>query len=339
MMSTRLRIGQAATLARGWPGPIHPVDLAYATLSKRKFSGGWGDEAILARFRPDVDAFAEAPAPLEVAFGPPQPAGAGRLQRDGTFASPVAALMPPEVAGGHVRHLYRPGVARRGAAVLLAGSGEEGYGLRTMIHAPLVDQGIELWLLEAPYYGQRRARGQAGAEVALLSEQAVMNLGMVAEARALLLTLRAAQGGPLAVGGYSMGAYMSVLAGVRTPFDVGIVALAGGDSARDVYTRSLLSLSIDFDALGGGDAEAARQRLGDFYHRTRASLSALPRRPDAAVVVGVHRDGYIPAAETFALHRHWPGSALRKVGGGHISAVVTERQALRAAVAESLARL
>jgi pimeloyl-ACP methyl ester carboxylesterase len=334
-----VRWTQAAALARREGlGRVHPLDLGYAALAGWKFGGGWGDEAVLRRFDAD-DPFEPGPEPILPRFGEPQPAGAGRCFRDGTFRSPLAGEVPEPVATGRVRHLFRPGARRRATVVLLSGSGEEGYALRSAIHGPLVDAGVELWMLESPFYGARRAPGQRSAELPLVSEQALVNLGMVAEGRGLLLGLRQVQAEPVVVAGYSMGAYMASLVAVRTPFAVGVVALAGGDSARDIYTRSLLSLSIDFHRLGQGDAEAARARLGDFYHRTRLSLRAPPLRPDAAVVLGARRDGYIPPRETEALHRHWRGSTLLEVDAGHISAVLTGRRALREAVALSVARL
>ena len=57
------------------------------------------------------------------------------------------------------------------------------------------------------------------------------------------------------------------------------------------------------------------------------------------MILGAQSDGYVPSTETRALHEHWRGSALRRIGGGHISAAVMARRALREAVAESIARL
>jgi pimeloyl-ACP methyl ester carboxylesterase len=135
-----------------------------------------------------------------------------------------------------------------------------------------------------------------------------------------------------------MGAYMSQVAAAELPFPVGIAALAGGDSARDIYARGCLSLSIDFEHLGGGDALAAADRLGGYFHASRSSLQPRPQKPQAAVIVGARHDGYVPPGETTALHAYWPGSELRWVPGGHISAVVTQRQTLRQALRDALDR-
>jgi hypothetical protein len=320
-----------------WVRGAHPLDRAYALQSKPKFQAGWGDESLLARFdqpRP----FGDLPAPVVPAFGPARPGGPGIVVRDGTFRAPLAELLPPEVAIGHVRELAPAQGSARGLALVLPGSGEEGYKQRTTLFAPLVGRGFILWLLEGPFYGPRRGPGQDGAEVHRVSDQALLNLSTVTEARALLLGARAAQAGALAIGGYSMGAYMSQVAMAELPFPVGVAALAGGDSARDVYARSCLSLSIDFERLGQGDAEGAARRLGGFFHVSRSSMFPVPNRPEAAVIVGAERDGYVSGEETRALHRYWPGSELRWVAGGHISAVLTQRQALRQALGDALER-
>ncbi|WIA35890.1 hypothetical protein OEZ86_004271 [Tetradesmus obliquus] len=64
-----------------------------------------------------------------------------------------------------------------------------------------------------------------------------------------------------------------------------------------------------------------------------------PVRPDAAVLVAARHDGYVDMASVQALQAHWPGSELRLVDGGHVSAFLLHQEAFRAALRDSLARL
>lgn len=64
-----------------------------------------------------------------------------------------------------------------------------------------------------------------------------------------------------------------------------------------------------------------------------------PVRPDAAVLVAARHDGYVDMASVKALQEHWPGSELRLVDGGHVSAFLMHQDAFRAALRDSLVRL
>jgi Alpha/beta hydrolase domain containing 18 len=98
-----------------------------------------------------------------------------------------------------------------------------------------------------------------------------------------------------------------------------------------------LSWSIDFQALGGGQEFRAMvsERLQQLFEVADVTLYPLPQRPDAAVIVGCKRDGYVFSSETERLHQYWKGSALRWIPAGHFSALVTSRRALCDAVAQA----
>ena len=57
------------------------------------------------------------------------------------------------------------------------------------------------------------------------------------------------------------------------------------------------------------------------------------------MIVASEGDAYVPAAETRALHAHWPGSSMRWTRGGHISSVWANRHVLRAAARDALRRI
>ena len=67
---------------------------------------------------------------------------------------------------------------------MLAASRDEGYWIRERVFGPLTGRGIDLYLVENPYYGLRRdGRGPSDITV---SDHGLMALAMVLEARALL---------------------------------------------------------------------------------------------------------------------------------------------------------
>src|SRR5271165_3668026 len=313
----------------------HPLDRAVGWLSQRSglFSRGWGDESVLTEFS-GRERYLVAPRPVRLDWKAVREEG-GRTCRDATFRSPLTAL-PDTVATAHVRAWSRDGNTT--ACVVLAASRDEGYRVRERVFGALTRRGIDLYFLENPYYGLRRnGRGPSDITVA---DHGLMALGMVLEARALLERLNTKYQ-KLAVAGYSMGGHMAAITAAVTPLPVACAALATGASASSIYTRGLLSWSVDFEALGGGagGSASARVRLRELFDTADVTGYRPPIRAGAAVVSGCTRDGYVLPSETERLHRHWKGSTLRWIEAGHFSALVTHKRALCDCVAEAVAKL
>lgn len=301
----------------------HGVDVLVALLSRRSkiFTSGWGDEEFLTRLHEQVSP-AEFPDAITISWQN----GVNRngvSRRDGSFPSPLFEL-PESARLVHLRALTRSG--NRMAGVLLAGSHDEGYRIRERVFGSLVSRGIDLYLLENPYYGVRRIPG--GLAAIKVSDQAMMAMAMVMEARALLGWLRP-QYEKLAVAGYSMGGHMAAITAAVTPFPVACAAMATGASASTIYTRGLMSWCVDFDGLAGDSAQqAARERLHGFFDAADITNFPPPQRVEAAIVLGCLRDGYVLRSETERLHQYWAGSTVRWLNAGHFSALITSRRAL-----------
>jgi len=317
----------------------HPLDLAIALLSRwsKLFSHGWGEEWLLTELTERVS-YADPPSSISIMWSP-RGERDGVMQRDGAFASPLA-LLPKEASTAHVRAWTRGG--NDAAVVILAASRDEGYQVRERVFGPLIRRSIDLYFMENPFYGLRRTRG--GPSLITVSDHGLMVLGMVWEARALLEHLRNRYE-KVAVAGYSMGGHMAAITAAVTRFPLACAALAAGASASSVYTRGLLSWSVDFTALGtalGGGATrrlAAQERLLRLFAVADVTCFPAPQRPDAAVIAGCRRDGYVLHSETERLHQHWPGSSLRWISAGHFSALVSSRRALCNCVADAIDKL
>ena len=313
----------------------HPVDVVVAWMSRRSkmFARGWGDEAVMAEFA-NRSRYLVKPAPVRIEWKATRRRGSDAC-RDGTFASPLTAL-PDAVKTVHVRALTREG--NKAACVMLAASRDEGYSIRERVFGRLTGRGIDLYLVENPYYGLRR-NGRGPSDITV-SDHGLMALGMVLEARALLEYLKPRYA-KLAVAGYSMGGHMAAITAAVTPLPVACAALATGGSASAIYTRGLLSWSVDFDGLGSavGGSAAARERLRELFDTADVTGYRPPLRVDAAVVSGCTRDGYVLPSETERLGRHWKGCTLRWIDAGHFSALLTQRSALCACVEEAVGKL
>jgi pimeloyl-ACP methyl ester carboxylesterase len=314
---------------------VHPLDVfaAWLTCGSKLFSRGWGDESLLAELL-ERGSFARPPGPISVEWSTAEGADK-KVQRDGTFTSPLSAL-PKEASTVHVRAWSQAG--NTAAWVILAASRDEGYKMRERIFGALVRQGLDLYFPENPFYGLRRTT--PSASLATFSDQALMNLGMVWEARALVEYLRNWYQ-KVGVAGYSMGGHMAAITAAVCPFPIACAALATGASAAPIYTQGLLSWSIDLAALAGetGLQSEANERLRRLIGASDLTQYAPPLRTDAAVLVGCARDGYVLCKEIERLHKYWPGSELRWLQRGHVTAVIRGGNFLRRAVADATDRL
>lgn len=314
---------------------VHPLDVcaAWLTCGSKLFSRGWGDESLLADLS-ERTSFAYPPGPISVDWRVGATANK-KIRRDGTFTSPLGSL-PKEARTVHIRAWSRAG--NTAACVILAASRDEGYKMRERIFGALISQGLDLYLPENPFYGLRRAT--PSASLATVSDQALMNLGMVWEARALVEYLRSSYQ-KLAVAGYSMGGHMAAITAAVCQLPIACAALATGASAAPIYTQGLLSWSIDLAALSGetGLRSEANERLRRLIEAADLTRHAPPLRTDAAMLVGCVRDGYVLRTEIQRLHDYWPGSELRWLQAGHVTAVIRGRSFLRSAIADATERL
>uniref|UniRef100_A0A383VY68 Uncharacterized protein n=1 Tax=Tetradesmus obliquus TaxID=3088 RepID=A0A383VY68_TETOB len=116
----------------------------------------------------------------------------------------------------------------------------------------------------------------------------------------------------------------------------GLEAAAAAAATAAAADPSGLLAALGADAPPADTFRRLRHVLETYTDVTRYPT---PVRPDAAVLVAARHDGYVDMASVQALQAHWPGSELRLVDGGHVSAFLLHQEAFRAALRDSLARL
>jgi hypothetical protein len=216
----------------------------------------------------------------------------------------------------------------------MAAWNDHGYRTRTDLALRLAAAGIASVILENPYYGERRPDG-AAQPISTVADFAVMGRAAFEEGRSVLTHLRTE--GVVGVSGYSMGGNIAALVGAAMSFPVAIAPLAPSHSPGPVYLDGVLRHGIDWTALGGEQTAAGRLREA----LTAASVLAIPAESHTAkaVLVAARSDGYVPRRATIDLHRHWPGSELRWVRGGHATVLWWRKGALVDAITGSFDRL
>ncbi|MCI0571073.1 MAG: alpha/beta hydrolase family protein [Myxococcaceae bacterium] len=323
---------------------MHWLDAAAArwvARGPRFFQDGWGPGSVLEKLTHVPQGFA-FPELSEVVLRPARQEGAVLVQ-EGRFPSP-AAVGPLPAASHEARFqlvLPRDAEPRPPVCVLLAASGDQGFGLRRWLAASLAAQGVGALMLENPYYGSRRPPAQQGAAVRTVVDLLLMFRATAVEASALLGWLLARGHPKVGVSGYSMGGSLAAYTAAVFPLPVAAVPLAAADSAAPVFTEGIMSALPDWDALGRtvGGPEAARRRLAEVLGA--AASTALPplSHPRRAILVAARADGFVPASATLRLLQHWRGAELRYLSGGHVSAFITGRAAITRAILDAFSRV
>ena len=295
------------------------------------FADGWGDQPTLSRLR--NEALEIAPIPdIDISWSAPVERRKVRLTR-GNFPSPRAELLPPASRLATVLRVD-PLVELQGTCVLMASFNDHGFATRLNLATRLSDHGIASIILENPYYGERRP--SSGQPLRTVVDFFSMGASAVLESRAILNVMKKELSTPVGVAGYSMGGNIAALVSATVSFPVATAGLAASHSPGPVWTEGLLAKAIAWDALGG-------RHQGKEIARVLGSASVLnfPPQPHCrtAVLAAPTGDGYIPKAAFEDLHKHWPGSELRWIAGGHASVLMWKKDDLVRAIVDSFERL
>jgi hypothetical protein len=324
---------------------VHWLDhvVAWNTARTRRtlFSDGWGDEDLTARWIASR-AF-ERPVRVPDVHWTPARIEGRVITRDGRFLSPVTEL--PAESRACVFRAVMPANFTRDTPMLVvhAASGDEGFATRTRVWLPAIERGaLGVLLPENALYGVRRPFGQRGTGVRTVSAHLGMNIAMVLEARALLAWLEHEGFAVRGVAGFSMGGSMAALTAAIENTRLAVAVLAAGRSASPVFTRGLLSRSVDFVALSrsfGHDTERARAALAELFAHADLDRFAAPAHRDGIALVAATRDGYVPADEVRTLQRVWGLPDAAWMNTGHAGAIVHHAHVMREHAVNAIARM
>jgi len=318
---------------------MHLLDFLFgmAAGQPRFFADGWGDRSVCGAIDPDT-LMRRRPRRPAVRLGSLARAYGGLL-REVSFESPEERL--PDCARIARARLLMPEGPLSGMVLHLAASGDQGFAFRLRFAAPLLARGIGALVLENPYYGARKPKGQLGHAVRSVADLHLMGSATFQEGGALLRWARDELAAPrVGVTGFSMGGQMAAMVGAAIPFPVAVVPIAATFSPDSVFKGGVLRGVANLAALrDAGEPEAATlARLTEMLERLSIARLPAPVFPAAAIVVGTAEDGVVPPAEARKIAAYW-GCELRWLPAGHVTAVLRHQGAMRTAIADAIARL
>jgi hypothetical protein len=299
--------------------------LTYALKLGLLYRDGFGDRALLERIVESIATFTPARPAGDVVMryeGRTKSVRGGEV-RLASFASPAPTPMPAECRTARVQ-IWTPVKDSAGAmCILLASTGDEGFRWREGLARRLLAEGIGSLILENPYYGSRRPRGQRGPVLRTVVDQFAMNTAMVDEARALLGWIR--DSGRIAgVTGYSQGGFMAAFAAAFVDFPVVVVPRAAGTEAAPVLTEWALRRAVHWPSLAreSGGVAQARAELARHLSVVDLTRHPAPVAPELATVLVARHDRVFPEHTGRALHRHWSGAELVVSNASHVTSAL-----------------
>ena len=312
-----------------WLDRVGAVQLRSSRRYPRLFSGGWGDPDVLDRVEESI----RHPHPeIELTWSSWRGELGGLVARSGWFNSPDPDL-PPESRRA-VMQLLSPSVSANRVVILFAAHNDHGYETRMRLGRHLAEHGIASLILENPFYGRRRPLD--GRKATTVAELLVMGRAAVTEGRALVAGLRAGGVDEVGVSGFSMGGTVAALVSSLSTGPLATIPLAAAHSPAAAYTEGVLAKAVDWDALGG---PGARERLAEVLDSASVLRIDPPPHSASALLAAPTGDAYVPARAVEALHKHWPGSELRWLPGGHVSVGLRGASAQAAIIAEGFSRV
>ena len=307
------------------------------TPARRLYADGFGDRDRLDSLVRGVrDLGGEAPDRIDLRWSRSRTRMGVAVTR-GTYDSPASAILPRESRRGVVERWLPSADAPH--CLILATTGEEGFANRRLLALWLARKNIASVIVENPYYGERRPRGQIGAAVRTVADQFAMNLATVMEIRSLLAHF-AEQELEVGATGFSQGGMMAAFGAALSSFPVAVTPRGAACRAESVFTRAALATTMRWDVLTAeaGSREAAVQYFAECLEPVRVDRLPPPVAPRKAILVASRHDGFIPPSEAEALHAAWPGSELRWLSAGHVTGLVLRHPTHRRAILDAFER-
>jgi len=161
-----------------------------------------------------------------------------------------------------------------------------------------------------PFYGRRRAHAE-GAALRTVEDFLRLGLGTIHETRTLLGSLR--HESIVGLGGFSMGAGLSVGTSMTIPFPAALGLAGAAPSPANAFTTGVLRRGLPATFKDG----SARDQLAHLLNSFGALHRPVLDHHRSAVILAAQGDGFVPVEDAIALSEHWQGAELRLVRGGH----------------------
>lgn len=302
--------------------------LRFPPARSRVFPDGWGDQTLLEMLgEPTV--LAEPVPAADVVWGRKEERRGSRVTR-GQFVSPAAGLLPPEARVVTVERVEPPSGSAP-LVILLPAWNEHGFEQRRSLAALLLKHAIGSVMFDVPLYGSRRTTSENEQAIRTVADFAVMGYGGIRDALSISESLERSHG----FAGFSMGGNLAALAAAVSRRRVAMAGMAASHSPGPVYLDGVLSHAIQWESLGGREAEP---RLRELLTSATALEYSAGRHLRAAVLLAAKADGFVPFEAANALARHW-NAELRTLPGGHATALWRHRPRFAEAIAASFQRL
>ena len=135
---------------------------------------------------------------------------------------------------------------RRPLCIHLAGTGDHHYWRRRQFMAlPLIKEyNIASIIVENPFYGLRKPKGQNRSGLRYVSDLFVMGAALLFEVMTLLHWCETQGYGPLGVTGISMGGHMASISASGWNKPIGIIPCLSWSTAAPVFTQVISTLSL-----------------------------------------------------------------------------------------------
>ena len=293
------------------------------------FRDGWGDETVLSEAT-SFEVFSPKPGKIFLELTPRKsPHG---LAFDGSFDSPLRQpWLAEESRRAKVRVILPPQAKREKVPLCICFpmTGDEGFSIRTRTFAaPLVGKGIGVVMLENPYYGSRRRKGQENYFLTRVQDMLVMCIAAVEEGRALVDWAHREGHTQIGVAGVSQGGMIAAAVGALSEIPLAVAISLAAHSPDVILTEGFLRNFVDWAALGD-DQHAAAKRLRDIFKIGDLTQMPKPRAPRASFILGAKRDLVVPKYSVEKIHKSWKGSQIKWLPGTHLSSIALHEKAFR----------
>ncbi len=263
------------------------------------------------------------------------------------FQSPIAQFLPNEEAIRQVNvEIVSPGnvasledIVAKGSDIVfhLPGTSDEGFQVRRKYFAqPLAQEfGITSVIMQLPFYGQRRLQSQKSPALTKVEYMLPQSVGAVTETIAVIRYLRDELNfkGKIGIAGLSFGGSMAALATVLSPYSVATVALVPANGPNDAFCQGIMSECVDWSHYPKNGREDVSRYLSmldirDYVEHGR-DLNGVKK---VYIQISALDDHYIKLSAAEQLYRgmnklrNLSHIEYHRLSGGHISAIVKDRQ-------------